>query len=459
MKYTNEGKFRNFCFIGYESEKEAHEAVTYFHKSCINTKRVLVEICASLGDENKTKSWSKYSKDSSAYQRKHNIKNDKDEEEPKPEKISSKEKVAEIIGDRKNDPMFNEFMELHAKNKTLWDNDLGDRNDNGDIIEEKDSEEKHVNHDEGEEDDDDSVKLADKPVSDQEYMKLLMEKKEGKIIKKGTNTDINKETEPKAKKYTDLYKVRLKNISKKAKRQDLIKFFKPLKACSVVVQPNALYAIVGFKTVVEFKKAMLKDRSFLLGKQVHITEMKTEPKLNIQMEMNKKKWKQFEESENVCDSGCLFFRNLPYSATESEIQAMFEKFGPTSEINIPIDKTTRQIKGYGTITFLMPEHAVNAYTELNGTIFHGRMFHLIPGNVKNNDEFADEQNADGSNFKKLKDQKLKKNASSSYNWNTLFLGANAVADVLARNFETTKEAVSLNSFKNLFYISLNEFTL
>lgn len=32
----------------------------------------------------------------------------------------------------------------------------------------------------------------------------------------------------------------------------------------------------------------------------------------------------------------------------------------------------------------MPEHAVKAYTELDGTIFHGRMMHLLPGKAKVN---------------------------------------------------------------------------
>lgn len=40
----------------------------------------------------------------------------------------------------------------------------------------------------------------------------------------------------------------------------------------------------------------------------------------------------------------------------------------------------------------MPEHAVKAYTELDGTIFHGRMMHLLPGKAKINLE-------DGNYFK------------------------------------------------------------
>lgn len=65
--------------------------------------------------------------------------------------------------------------------------------------------------------------------------------------------------------------------------------------------------------------------------------------------------------------------------------------GPVTEVIIPVDKISRQVKGYGLITFLMPEHAVKAYSELDGTVFHGRMMHLLPGKAKVNVE-------DGNNF-------------------------------------------------------------
>lgn len=34
------------------------------------------------------------------------------------------------------------------------------------------------------------------------------------------------------------------------------------------------------------------------------------------------------------------------------------------------------------MTFLMPEHAVKAFKELDGTVLHGRMLHLLPGKSK-----------------------------------------------------------------------------
>lgn len=86
---------------------------------------------------------------------------------------------------------------------------------------------------------------------------------------------------------------------------------------------------------------------------------------------------------------------------------------------------------------MMPEHGVTAYNELNGTMFHGRMFHLLPG--KANDKGNDDDG--GSNFKKKKQQELRKTAGLSHNWNTLFLGTNAVADAMAKTYGKSKEEV------------------
>lgn len=64
--------------------------------------------------------------------------------------------------------------------------------------------------------------------------------------------------------------------------------------------------------------------------------------------------------------------------------------GPLTEINVPVDAVTRKPKGFATITYLMPDHAVRAYTELDGTIFHGRMLHLLPGKAKDDDSAQSE---------------------------------------------------------------------
>lgn len=49
LKYTPEGKFRRFAFIGYQNEDEANEAIKYFNNTRIDTSKIVVESCTLLG--------------------------------------------------------------------------------------------------------------------------------------------------------------------------------------------------------------------------------------------------------------------------------------------------------------------------------------------------------------------------------------------------------------------------
>lgn len=50
------------------------------------------------------------------------------------------------------------------------------------------------------------------------------------------------------------------------------------------------------------------------------------------------------------------------------------------------------------------------------------------------------------NYKQKKELENKARAGSSHNWNTLFLGQNAVADAIASRYNTTKEKVIADVF-------------
>lgn len=48
--------------------------------------------------------------------------------------------------------------------------------------------------------------------------------------------------------------------------------------------------------------------------------------------------------------------------------------------------------------------------------------------------------------------KLKSEAGLSHNWNSLFLGQNAVADIIAKTYNTSKENVKYNLNKKLLFV-------
>lgn len=330
-----DGKFRQFAFVGFKEEESASDAVKYFNGTYIGSSKIIVEPCAGLGDDTKPKSWSKYAKDSEAFKKKNKEVEEKIEEIPvevkKPEKKKKKsEKIDEILGDHKDDPMFQEFLKSHAKDKLLWENDIA--KDSNVVKESKSEVQKEsipVEND----------KIADAKISDKDYMKQLM----------GEEVDLSESV--KKENYVKLYTIKIRNIPKKSKRGDLIKFFRPLKAHSVRIPPKSNYAYVGFKLESELKRALNKDKSFLKGKQVHVfdfTDQQSDQPHKKEEQRKNPRWEeqetQIEGNEEICETGKLFFRNLAYTVTEEDLQKLFEKFGPVAELNLPVDSFTRKIK-------------------------------------------------------------------------------------------------------------------
>ena len=65
------------------------------------------------------------------------------------------------------------------------------------------------------------------------------------------------------------------------------------------------------------------------------------------------------------------------------------------------------------------------------------MLHLIPGKAKP----GTDEDTEGMSFKQKKALKEKKQAGSSHNWNTLFLGASAVADLMSEKYSVEKSDI------------------
>ncbi|XP_065364792.1 probable RNA-binding protein 19 [Calliphora vicina] len=452
LKYTPDGKFRQFCFIGYQTEDEAQQAIQFFNNTCIQTNRIRVEMCANLGSEDKPQSWSKYAKDNKKEM--DLVKKVKGTSLEDKHKEKTQSKLDEIIGKHKDDPEFQEFMKAHETKRSLWANDAAEAVPSEINEQEMDSDKKFNikddvtsargdSGDENSEPEEEETKIAEKPISDLEYMKSLMVSSDSAKAKKAN---------------VDLFTIKIHNVPYKAKRQDIIKFFKPLKPYSVRLPQNVHgFCYVGFKTEKDMIKGMLKDKSFIKGKQVFFSDFTEKNKITKAKQAGKgddgtnampdknSKWKTQESSlsneEDISESGKIFFRNLAYATTEDDLQKLFEQFGPVAEINLPVDTVTRKIKGFGTVTFLMPEHAVQAFNQLDGTTFQGRLLHLIPGKSSKDDEEQDDENDSSLTFKQKKALKLKKTAQNSVSWNTLFLGSNAVAEILAKKFDTSKQRI------------------
>lgn len=65
----------------------------------------------------------------------------------------------------------------------------------------------------------------------------------------------------------------------------------------------------------------------------------------------------------------FFFLNLIYWRVKLICVLSFCFPGPITEVDLPIDSLTKKIKGFAHVTYMLPEHAVKAFAELDGTAF------------------------------------------------------------------------------------------
>ncbi|XP_076107171.1 putative RNA-binding protein 19 isoform X1 [Mytilus galloprovincialis] len=516
LKFTKDGRFRKFAFIGYSKDEEAKNALNSLNKTFIDTARIQVEYAKDFGDQNKPRSWSQYSKDSSAFQ----AKTAAVKTEEKPDKASKSEKkktakdkaLEDMMGELKDDPKFEEFLDAHMKGgkKQIWNNDeivtmttKKTESDNSDD-ENSDSgvEGTEMEVDKTEED-------SPKKMSDLDYLKAKMADKdllsdsddsdkednsgsdtsdkesdsddEGDKDEEGDTSD-SSESEDKDNKsksedkddksesddddFLTLKKdaIPAKDDKEPVKQKYLIKlrgftgyvdetmireFFQPLEPIGVRIPKNAKkkplgVAFIDFSTEKEWDEAMRKNKLFIGGKRILLKKMKEDTVEDMAdvhipaVDLEKQRQETAESEAAIADTGRLFVRNLPYICKDEDIEALFSKFGPLTETHLPIDTLTKKLKGFAFITYMMPEHAVRAFTFLDGTSFMGRMLHILPSKSK---EDEDTVASEGSSFKTQKQAKQKAMAGSSHNWNTLFMGANAVANVMAQKYGTEKSQI------------------
>uniref|UniRef100_A0A2L2YCS3 Putative RNA-binding protein 19 n=1 Tax=Parasteatoda tepidariorum TaxID=114398 RepID=A0A2L2YCS3_PARTP len=419
LKYNKQGIFRQFAFIGYKTEEEATNAKKIFHNTFFHTSKIQVEICSNLGDANKPKSWKKSLE----------FKKSKEKEQTKDVNVKSVKKNDFVPDELKNDPQFKEYLGVNQdrKSKPVWGEDVDLNSSDSESSQEDSEEEDNTDH-----------SNADKKQSQEEQQSNSEERKEDQ-------KDSLKSTTDKQKKYKELFTVKLTNLPYQCKKAQIKKFFNSLKIASLRLPPKRKgFAFVGFKTEKDMKQALIKNKGFLDGRCVQVLKYIQKCESDGKPKQSEKYPDKELNEELLAETGRIYIRNLCYTVTEADIEQLFVKYGPIAELHVPIDFNTRKSKGFAFVTFMFAEHAVKAFSELDGTIFQGRLLHLIPARAKK--EF--ESNENDTNFKKKKEAERKKESGSSHNWNILFLGMNAVADAIAEKYKIEKSQLLSGDSKN-----------
>lgn len=261
------------------------------------------------------------------------------------------------------------------------------------------------------------------------------------------------------------FTVKVKGLPYKIKKRQLKDFFMPIKPISLRLVPKVKgIAYVSFENDNDLKQALVKHRGFIEGHRIEIVRFQVKSseiggynagaqKKKPESEKKDPKWKSaVPASEPIGESGRMYVRNLTYTCTEDELRQLFEKYGPLTEVHMPIDSFTKKPKGFAFVTFVFPEHAIKAYTELDKTDFQGRLLHLLAAHAKNETAYKGPPTSEGgeeetdasvmgstmSSFKQKKTDELKEKANNAANWNTLFIRPNAVADIMTKKFEVNK---------------------
>ncbi|CAP24384.1 Protein CBR-RBD-1 [Caenorhabditis briggsae] len=401
LKYTKEGKFRGFAFVGFLDESSASNAMAKSNQTFFNSKRLTVEECRPFGDANKPRAWSKYAKDSSAYKRAHG---EEGTSEPRQSHGTGEPEAKK----QKNDEKFDQFME--AKGVTV----------------EKE------------------VKLSkDKSAEAKKLMKELMEGVEG-------DTSLS---------------LIFSGLPSSAKGKNIKEWLNPIrvKAMKIARNDDVAAAFVSFNRPPDVRRALQKDGQFLGGFKIAIEKIETaEPEKEHVEEHGASLESRDKEEESVrekiLETGRLFLRNLPYATKEDDLQFLFKKYGEVSEVQVIIDKKTGSCKGFAIVEFVFPEAAVAAYSALDGYVFKGRMMHILPGDEKRDTPAEDQETVETApddpdnptkaavkkekkkkTFKDEKEEEKKASAGkTAHSWNALFLGANAIADTLAQRLNVKK---------------------
>uniref|UniRef100_A0AC35TXY5 RNA-binding protein 19 n=1 Tax=Rhabditophanes sp. KR3021 TaxID=114890 RepID=A0AC35TXY5_9BILA len=387
LKYSKEGLFRQFAFVGFENNQDCQKATQELNGTFLGTCRVVVEDCKSFSDDNKPRAWSKYAKDSSAYKRAH----------PDEEGESSGKRFKPEFQKQTVDTQYADFLKLNKIDK----------------------------------------EATVEPTSVQSKSKDI------KVVKDMIEA------------FTGNIKDSLifRGLPPTIKQTNFKEWLTPIKFKSLQIKRGAeeTFMIVTFEKPSDIKKVMKKHEQFLGGNKIFISKFAGVPehnktrsevkKENLAIKKENQKVKE-DNTNKILETGRLFVRNLAYSVGEGDIRGAFGVHGEIAEAEVIIDKKTGNNKGFALVTFLFPENGAAAYAALDGTVLKGRMLHILPGDEKPVKKELEVDSQFGlSKFQKEKQANLKVNAGKSHSWNILFLGANAVAETLAKRLEVDKADV------------------
>lgn len=422
---TKDGKSRQFGFVGFRSEREAEEALKFFNNSFMDTCRITCEIARKVGDPDIPRPWSRHT-----LKKQEKLTEEKNVTDPQlSRRMNTKggEKDSE-----KDDPQLLEFLQVmqpRVKSK-LWANDVlaaPPSEQNGKSSEKQvqvkaegkkkmasavakldEISEENDQSSDGEASEKSRRVEHNEVVSDMDYFKSRV-KKDWSDSESGDDEGSDDDEDEDDREDDD----KKGNLKKSHESRDVQKPYRK-------GQIDSLNKDVSEEVVEDGSYENSDDPKNESG----------EPSSSLKGEME------------VLETGRLFVRNLPYTATEDDLEEHFSKFGSVAQVHLVVDKDTKRSKGFAYVLYTLPESAARALEELDNSIFQGRLLHIMPAKQKNS---SVKQEINGpvnisKTFKEKREEERKASEASGNTsaWNSLFMRSDTVVENIARKFGVSK---------------------
>ena len=265
IMHKEDGRSRNFCFVGFKSEQSAKDAIKYFNQTYLKTTKISVEKAKTQGDPSLKKKGKKV------------INKNKDDDENNEEIETKESKIKQILELSKKTKNADKFDEALKKQNI-------DNNNNNDI-QNTDEKMKEVNNNEKED----------------------PEQKE--------NTDNSKKEENKIdslinKKNLDPKRLYLRNIPFEITEDDIREKFEKFGTISEIHIPinyktnqSFGYAYISYETVESSIMAINKmDGEYFMGRRLHISiaeEKYNKPQSELKINYNQKDKSSYKKEKTT----------------------------------------------------------------------------------------------------------------------------------------------------------------
>ncbi|KAJ1342101.1 hypothetical protein BSLG_003324 [Batrachochytrium salamandrivorans] len=401
---TKDGVFRGFGFIGFKTPEQATSAIAYFHRTYIDTSRIEVEVAKAIGDASLDRGWSKHTPGTSANSRMVNKNNER-------ELRRSGGAISGATDIDASEP--SQSVPLNNKQRKFL----------ADLQESPDDPKLKTAH----QNDSEFVKVSVQvPVNEEDMLYDELPTTASAVaedIDPIASID-NSSNELVANKVTPEQDSRFSSAAFDSKLSDLeymrSKMKKPEDLEVVKIHPSRLAVLEGTGAVHAdgvhntHIPTLVRDQEPSKIKSAPVTEDTSddddEAADSARLASLKSAVDEVPAAELIADTGRIMVRNLTYLCTPEEIEDLFKPFGPIAEVHIPIDRDTKKSKGYAFVLYLLPENAVNAYN---------------------------------------RELQRKGNSSSDFNWNSLFMNADTVAEAMAQKLNVRKSDILDKNVDNM----------